>query len=159
MKKLLLVAAIAVFGLSSVNAQNFNGGVSLGLPIGDSGDAYTFNVTLDVNYLWNVSDTFDAGIASGYSHNFGDGDLNVDDASFLPIAAAGRLNLSDDFVLGADIGYAIGISPDGNDGGFYYAPKLQYSVSEKMDIVGAYRGVSLDGGSFDVLTLGVEFGL
>lgn len=166
MKKLMLIAAIAVFGLSNVNAQNFNVGISGGLPIGDAGDSYTFSVVLDANYLWEVSDKFDAGIASGYSHSFGDsvdlgplGKFDIDDAGFLPIAGAARFNVSEDFTLGADLGYALGISPDGNDGGFYYAPKVQYGVSEKLDIVLAYRGVSLDGGSFDMITLGVEFKL
>ena len=63
------------------------------------------------------------------------------------------------FILGADLGYAIGVSPSDNDGGFYYAPRIQYGVSESIDIVLAYRGISVDGGSFDVLTLGIEFGL
>ncbi|MFH4965629.1 outer membrane beta-barrel protein [Gaetbulibacter sp. M235] len=166
MKKLLLIA-IAVFGLSSVNAQsNFNAGINLGLPVGDAGDGWTFNVTLDLSYLWEVSEGFDAGLATGYSHSFGDsidlgefGTFDVDDVGFLPIAAAGRFNVSDKFILGADLGYAIGVSPSDMESGFYYAPRIQYGVSESIDIVLAYRGVSLDGGSFDVLTLGVEFGL
>lgn len=165
MKKLLLCAAIAVFGLANVNAQgDLNAGVSLGLPIGDAGDLTTFNITLDVNYLWEVSDDFNAGVATGYSHSFGDsvtiGSLTFefDDMQFLPIAAAGRFNVSDKFTLGADLGYAVGIN-DGNDGGFYYAPKVQYDISEALDIVFAYRGVSKDGGSFNVLTLGVELDL
>ncbi len=166
MKKLLLMSIFAVFAIGSVNAQgDLNAGVNLGLPIGDAGDGWTFNVALDLNYLWEVSDGFDAGVATGYSHSFGDsmdipgfGTVDIDDAQFLPVAAAGRFAVSDSFTLGADLGYAIGIS-DGNDGGFYYAPRAQYAVSEALDIVLAYRGVSLDGGSFDVLSLGVEFGL
>jgi hypothetical protein len=163
MKKLMLFA-VAVFGFTA-NAQNFNIGISGGLPIGDTVDAYTFAVQLDVNYLWEVSEKFDAGVASGFSQWFGDaidlgvfGSFDVEDASLLPVAAAGRFNASEDFTIGADLGYAIGISPDGNDGGFYYAPKVQYSVSESIDVVAAYRGVSVDGGSLDMITLGVEFG-
>ena len=165
MKKLLLCAAISVLGLSNVSGQNFNAGISAGLPVGDAGDAFTFNVTLDVNYLWEVSEAFDAGVATGFSNSFGDsidvelfGSIDIPDFQFIPIAAAGRFNVSDKFVIGADLGYAVGLS-DGNDGGFYYAPKVQYGVSESIDIVLAYRGVSIENGSFDVLTLGVEFGL
>tara|TARA_B100000809_G_C14725472_1_gene382972 strand:+ start:56 stop:553 length:498 start_codon:yes stop_codon:yes gene_type:complete len=165
MKKLMLLAAVAVFGLLSVNAQNFNAGVSAGLPMGDAGDFTTFGVSLDVNYLWEVSEEFDAGIASGYQHYFGDSvtisgtSFDYEDFGFLPIAAAARYAVSEDFTVGADLGYALGLSPDGNDGGFYYAPKVQYGVSDSLDIVLAYRGVSLEGGSFDSITLGVEFGL
>ncbi|ULC60864.1 porin family protein [Flaviramulus sp. BrNp1-15] len=166
MKKLFLLSIIAVLGMTTVNAQgNLNAGVNLGLPIGDAGDGWTFNVTLDVNYLWEVGENFDAGVATGYSHSFGDsidvpgfGSVDIDDAQFLPIAGAARFGISDKFTLGADLGYALGIN-DGNDGGFYYAPRVQYGVSESLDIVLSYRGVSLDGGSFDVINLGIQFGL
>jgi hypothetical protein len=164
MKK-LMIAAFAVFAFAQVNAQEFKGGINLGLPIGDAGDAYTFNITADLNYLWDVADNFKAGIATGLSYNFGDsidlgefGSFDIEDALFLPIAGAARYSFSDDFAIGADIGYAIGLAPSGNDGGFYYAPRLQYSISDSLDIVAAYRGTSIDGGSFDVITLGVEFG-
>jgi opacity protein-like surface antigen len=161
MKKLLLSAVIAVFAIANVNAQDFNLGVNLGLPLGDIKDAYTLNIGVEANYLWEVSEEFKLGVAAGYSHYLGDsvGGFDVDDAGFLPIAAAGRLNLSEDFTLGVDLGYAIGISPSGNDGGFYYAPKVQYGVSESLDIVLAYKGTSVDGGTFSSINLGVEFAL
>ncbi len=177
MKKLFL-AVFVVFAFTSVNAQDFNAGLSFGLPVGDassdlesgfSGNTHTFSIVLDINYLWNVSEKFDAGIASGYSHSFGDKisyeDENVivtnirfPDVGFLPIALAGRFNVSDKFTLGADLGYAIGITPSENDGGFYYAPKVQYGISDAIAIVAAYRGVSLDSGSFGNISLGIEFG-
>ncbi|MEO6347853.1 MAG: hypothetical protein ABIO60_08080 [Aquaticitalea sp.] len=164
MKKLMVFAAVAVFGLSNVNAQNFNVGISAGLPIGNAGDFSSFSAILDANYLWNVSEQFDAGIASGFSNSFGknikiDGEtFDYGDFSFVPIAGAARYNVSDKFTLGADLGYAIGVN-NGNDGGFYYAPKVQYGVSENLDLVLAYRGVSSNGGSFDILSFGIEFGL
>ncbi len=169
MKKLLLFAAVAVFGFSSVNAQEFKAGVGVGLPSGDVSDAYTLNINLDLSYLWEVSDEFQAGVTTGYSHFMGDEEsitilgttvtVEFEDAGFIPLAAAGRFNVSEEFTLGADLGYAVGLSPDGNDGGFYYAPKVQYGVSEAIDIVASYRGVSVDGGSFSSINLGVEFGL
>ncbi|MFI0429433.1 outer membrane beta-barrel protein [Mariniflexile sp. HMF6888] len=165
MKKLFLLPIFAIFAILNMSAQgDLNAGINLGLPIGDAGDGWTFNVTLDVNYLWDAGENFKAGVATGYSHSFGDsietgfGTIDVDDAQFLPVAGAARFAISDKFTLGADLGYAIGID-EGNDGGFYYAPRVQYAISESLDVVFAYRGVSLDGGSFDVLTLGVEFGL
>lgn len=85
--------------------------------------------------------------------------IDGEDATFLPIAAAARFNVSDAFSLGADLGYAVGLAPDGNDGGFYYAPRAAYSVSDLIDIVLGYRGVSLDGGSWNIISLGLEFGI
>ncbi len=166
MKKLLLVAVVAVFGLTNMNAQNFGAGITLGLPIGDAGDLYTFNVGLDLNYMWEVSDSFEAGVASGYNHSFGDetsfsfGDAtitaDVDDFQYIPLAAAGRFNASEEFQVGADLGYAIAVG-DG-DGGFYYRPMVGYSVSDNTQITVSYRGISVDGGSFSTINAGVNFG-
>lgn len=165
MKKLLLLGAFLIFSTSSLFAQEFNLGASAALPLGDAGDLTTFGLNIEANYLTEVSDQFDVGVTAGYHHYFGDsvdtgfGSIDIDDFSFIPVAASARFNASEEFTIGADLGYGIGISPDGNDGGFYYAPKAQYGVSEAIDIVLAYKGVSRDGGSFDAITLGVEFGL
>lgn len=165
MKKLFLLSIIAVFAIGSVNAQGGpRVGVNAGLIVGDFSDGYSFNITLDTGYLWEVSEQIEAGAAIGYSHSFGktiEG-FDVEDASFLPVAAAGRFNVSEEFAFGVDLGYAVGIN-DGNDGGFYYAPRVQYGVSESLDIVAAYRGVSIDAGpitlGFNTITVGVEFTL
>lgn len=71
----------AVFAFASVNTKGFNAGFSFGLPVGEAtsdlpcgfnGGTHAFNIVLDINYLWNVSEKFDTGIASVYSHSFGD---------------------------------------------------------------------------------------
>lgn len=159
MKKLFL-AVFAVCAFASVSAQNFGAGLSVGLPVGDAGDVATFNVTVDVNYLWSVSEDFDAGVTAGFSQNFGDevNGFDFDDVQFLPIAARGAFSVSDDFSIGADIGYAIGIN-DGNDGGFLWSPRVAYGVSEKIDIVLSYNNVSVDGGTWSNINLGANFNL
>jgi len=165
MKKVLLLAAFAIFAFSASNAQGqFRAGIDVGLPIGDFSDFYSFNVQLDVSMLWEVAESFDAGVITGYSHSFGKdfdtafGTIPVDDAQFLPIAGAARYMIGDAFSLGADIGYALGIN-DGNDGGFYYRPRVAYGISDNADIVFSYTGVSVTGGTFNTITLGVDIGL
>lgn len=161
MKKISLFCLTVLFGMSLLQAQGeFRAGLSGGIPIGDAGDFATFAIAVDLGYLFEISDTFDAGVATGYSHSFGDevGGFDIEDVQFIPVAASGRFEVAPDFTLGADLGYAIGIN-DGNDGGFYYSPRAQYSVSEAIDIVAAFRGVSVDGGSWDIISLGVEFGI
>ena len=151
--------------MSLLQAQGeFRAGLSGGIPIGDAGDFATFAIAVDLGYLFEISDTFDAGVATGYSHSFGDDissgsiTVEVDDVQFIPVAASGRFEVAPDFTLGADLGYAIGIN-DGNDGGFYYSPRAQYSVSDAIDIVVAYRGVSLDGDTWGIISAGIEFGI
>jgi len=164
MKKLFL-AAFAVFAFASVNAQELRAGLTGGLPIGDFSDAYSFSFGLDASYLWEVSEDFSAGIATGYATSPGDSQsitilgitttIDAVDFSYIPLAAAGRFNASEGFVLGADIGYAIATG-DG-DGGFYYRPMVGYNISEEFQITASYRGVSVNGGSFSTVNLGVNY--
>ncbi len=158
MKKLFL-AAFAVFAFASVNAQEFKAGVSAGLPIGDAGDLATFSIAVDLGYLFEISDDFQAGPTAGFNHSFGDSDIIDEDFSWIPVGATGRYAVSEEFTLGADLGYGIGVAPDGIESGFYYAPRVQYGVSEALDIVLAFRNISLDGITWSQITLGVEFGL
>jgi hypothetical protein len=145
----------------SVNAQNFNLGVSAGLPSGDFSDAYSFSAHIDASYLYEVSEGLTVGGASGFLYALGDsvGMFDFEDVGYIPIAVAGRYAVAEGFVVGADVGYGIGVAPSGIDSGFYYAPRAQYSFSDMASVVIAYRGVSVTGGSFDFLTLGVEFKL
>lgn len=80
MKKLFLLTALVVFGLTA-NAQDdsgsasnggFKAGINLALPVGDAGDVSTFSIALDLAYLWEMSEQFDLGIATGFSNAFGD---------------------------------------------------------------------------------------
>ncbi|MBC8754782.1 hypothetical protein H2O64_08875 [Kordia sp. YSTF-M3] len=159
MKKIILVAVVALFGFT-MNAQNgdFKVGLNGALPIGDAGDVSSFSIGLDVAYLWDVSEKFDVGVASGFTNAFIKDEFEgADNVQFLPIAGAARYNVSSDFFLGADLGYAIGIN-DGNEGGFYYRPKVGYNFSEKVGINLSYTGISNDG-DWSTIALGVEFGL
>lgn len=169
MKKLFYLAAIFSFALMNLNAQDgMKLGVNAALPIGDAGDFFSFGAAADLAFVWGVSDNFGAGVVTGFGHyfgkdaEFGDDDFSVEvegvDYSFIPVAGTARFNLSEQFTLGADLGYAIAVS-DGAEGGFYYAPRVQYGVSETMDIVLSYRGISFDGGSLDAIALGLQFGL
>ena len=170
MKKLFLLTALAVFGLTA-NAQDdsgsasnggFKAGINLALPIGDAGDISTFSIALDLAYLWEMSEQFDLGIATGFSNAFGDSyefiglDTEYDDVQFIPIAAAGRFNINNKMYAGADIGYAIGIN-DGNDGGFYYRPRFGYSFTDLIGINASYTGISMDGSTWSTIGVGVEF--
>lgn len=163
MKKLFLLAAIAVFGVSNTYAQTgLEAGINFALPIGDAADVSTFSVGLDIAYLYEVSEKFDAGVSTGFSNAFGDTfkagevEFDYDDVQFIPVAIAGRFNATKDLYIRADVGYALGIN-DGNDGGFYYRPRVGYSFT---DIIGAhvsYTGISLDGGDWSTVGLGAEY--
>lgn len=163
MRKTILSALFVLSGVFAMQAQ-FNVGGGIGLPIGDAGDIANFSFVIDASYMFDVSDDFQVGPVTGYSHSFGDemtfGPVTIefDDVQFLPLGGGFRWVSAGGFGLGGDIGYAIGLN-DGNDGGFYYAPRASYGVSEAVSIVAAFRGVAVDGGSFDIITVGAEFAI
>jgi len=155
MKKLLLIVIFIIFGFADAYAQGeFRIGINAGVPLGDADDISTFNFGADLAYLFGVADEFSLGPLVGYSHFLGDG--NRVDYHFFPLAASGRFGLSDAFFIGADLGYAIGADP-GNDGGFFYRPKLGYDFGI-IGLIASYSGIEVDGGSFNSVNLGIEFG-
>lgn len=158
MKKLILSIAIAILGIATISAQGFKLGANIGIPTGDASDFSSFSIGVDVNFLWETSETFDLGLAAGFSNSILKSEWEGDDVQFLPIAAAARYNASEDFKIGVDLGYGIGIN-DGNDGGFYYRPMVGYNISETIELNLFYSSVSQDGSSWSYVGLGVMFGL
>lgn len=162
MKKIFTLIVI-ICASYSMNAQELNAGISAGLPMGDAGDFFTFGITVDANYLWEVSDGINVGPATGFIYTLGEsidtagGSIDIENSGYIPIAGAFRYSVSEKITLGADAGYAIGVAPSGADSAVYYAPKAQYSFSETMSGVLGYRSVSVSGISLDLLTFGVEF--
>ena len=164
MKKTVLFFALVLSGLAMQAQEGFNLGINFGLPTGDAGDISGFSVGIDANHLWSVADSFDAGVATGFTNAFGKSEeilgieVEFDDVQFLPLAAAGRYHITDTFRLGADLGYAIGIN-DGNDGGFYYRPQVGYGITDRIEANLSYTGISLDGGTWSTMVLGILFNL
>lgn len=167
MKKILLsVAAVMAFGFAA-QAQDggFTVGIHAGIPVGDAGDVYNFNAGVDVAYLWDVADDFKVGATTGYSY-FGGKSFDVPyfdgtnitvrsekfNGAFVPVAATAKYSLTDSFFVGADLGYGIYVGDGEADGGFYYQPKVGYSLP-KIDIFVSYKGISQDG--FTTSTVGV----
>ena len=166
MKKLCLVALLAVFSISSMNAQgSFSGGLHLGIPSGDVSDFSSLNIGVDLSYLFEVSDGFDAGFTTGYTHFLGkettidfggEGSFTIDaeDFGFIPIAGTARYAFSDQMFGAVDLGY--GISTNGGTGGFYYQPKVGYS-GETLDVFGFYKGISADGATVGAFGVGAAY--
>ena len=159
MKKTVVFFALLLSGLAVQAQEGFNVGINFGLPTGDAADFSGFSLGIDASHLWAVADSFDAGVATGFTNAFGKSDeildieFEYDDVQFLPLAAAGRYHVTDKFRLGADLGYAVGLN-EGNDGGFYYRPQVGYGITDRIEANFSYTGISLDGGTWATLVLG-----
>ena len=159
MKNLILLFAIILIGFNGYG-QKFSVGMNFGAPVSEAHDFYSFTWGIDANY-WFISDTFSVGVATGFAlflandlnltRNF---DLTLKNASFVPIALAGRYDISHKFIIGADVGYAIGV---GNDGGFYYRPLVGYNLKDFLQLTLSYRGISLNELSVSAVTVGINF--
>ena len=165
MKKVLFIAVV-VLGLGNINAQNgsFNAGVSIGLPTGDISNSSSLAISVEANYLFEISDQFKVGPSISYLHYTGKKDIlgsgfDADDISFLPIAAAARFAASEKFTIGADLGYGFGISPDDIEGAFYYRPMIGYNISEKVMLQATYTGMSKEGSTISNFGVGAMFSL
>lgn len=162
MKTTILLAAIAILSVTTVYSQqgNFTIGVNGGIPVGDIEEFTTFNLGADVAYRVGLGEQFELGGLAGYSHFFGDsgeeGDLSweVEDIQFLPLAASARFK-SGAFLVGADLGYAIGINEE-NDGGFYYKPHVGYNFGN-LGVIASYSGISIEEINVATVNLGLEF--
>ena len=167
MKKIILTAA-AIFAFGFANAQSgaFKLGAHVGLPTGDIKDGYSVNLGADLAYTWSVAEGLDAGITTGYTTYLGKkvdvegfGSFKPEDAAFVPVAATAQFTLTNNWFLGVDLGYAIFTGSDNSsDGGFYYQPKFGYQMGGTGLYV-AYKGISVDGGTFSSVNLGVNFKL
>lgn len=164
MKKLLLVAAIAVFGMGVSNAQDGSFGIGLraAVPIGDAGDLASFGVGLEAMYMHSLSDEFMVGGSLGYTTYFTDdveilgATVEVDDVAFLPINLKAVYSFGDSgFGLGADVGYAVGMD-DGNDGGLLYEPKVVFNTETLMFSLG-YQGIAVEDNSWDSIQIGAAY--
>lgn len=153
MKK-IIVTTVMVFAFSFMNAQ-FKVGAHVGLPTGDIKDGSSVNLGADVAYLMNVAENFDVGVASGYTSYLGkDG---ADAVGFVPVAATGQFGLGENVFLAADLGYGIYVgNVSGAEGGFYYQPKLGYKI-DTMELYVGYKGISVTGGTYSSVNVGVNF--
>lgn len=148
MKKLLFTAAIAVFLFTGANAQNgnFEVGPYLGAPVGDA-DGASFNAGATFAYYVEVIPRLKVGGMVGVDHFFGKDydyhgiEIEKSDATFIPLAASAKFNITDKFFAGLDLGYAIGVSDAAGDGGFLARPRIGFSLPF-LDIYGYYKSIS-----------------
>ena len=141
MKKIVLTIAFAIIGVVGVKAQTgFEGTVHVGIPVGDASSVSSFNLGVDVAYLYPVASNFKLGAKAGYDHFIGKS--NVKDFGFVPVAATAKYSLgSNNIFIGADLGYAISTTK-GIDGGLFYQPKLGYSAAT-WDLYAGFKGISV----------------
>ncbi|WP_370478051.1 hypothetical protein [Tamlana flava] len=167
MKKKLSFIVLTLLFISSINAQKgFRMEVGVGPTTGESREYFSYTLLGNFYYLWDVSENINIGPTTGVLVFLGEGNnTNGSNSAFgsipdiyIPIAFAGRINLSQTFSLGSDIGYGLSANAFSDSGGFYIRPIITYNLKEKFAIIGSYANISESGGSASTINLGVNFG-
>lgn len=154
MKKIVLAAFLILSSLT-ISAQNsgIRAGVTFANPIGNTSDVYMLALGFELNYLIDVSDGILLGPSVAYNHYFGkELTENAESTStgLVPVALATRLDLSEDFTVGADVGVGFGTDTSGSE--FYYRPVVGYKLLDGyLSIEGFYSSIG------SVKTLGLGF--
>ena len=159
MKRVVLVIAFILIGFSARTQEGLKVGGNVQLPVGDTDSFYSYGFALDVAYMLQVSESFDAGISFGFTNLFLKNEykeLGFYNAQFFPMAASGRFNIIDDFSIGMDLGYALGLD-QGNEGGLYYRPILGYNAFNKGQLNLSYSGISVKDANITFST--INFGI
>ena len=161
MKKLIIVIML-VAGVSVAQAQ-LKVGPHLALPTGNASDLYTLVWGADAYYMFaNPNSFLNLGVASGYLNFVGDeqdtqvGKIKIDNAGFIPVAAAGRVVLFSTVAAGADVGYGIGVTGD-SDGGFYYRLNAGFDIANVVELNAFYYSIDSDWNAVGINLL-FEFG-
>lgn len=166
MKKHLSLIIILTLITSMVYAQNgFSVEANMGPTLGEVKKLKSTNTQVNLYYLWSTSENVNLGLTAGISIFSGEGtdevtlpnffDAVVAD-SFIPIALAGRFNLSEKFVTGADIGFAFNDTVDG--GGFIFKPIAMYYLGKKIAITLSYTSINEKGTTYSSINLGINVG-
>lgn len=163
MKKLILSAmAVCAFGLASAQEGGFKAGVNVGLPMGDTGDVASLAIGAEVAYMFPISDEFQIGASVGYltfmakEYEVMGVKVKPDNAAFLPISAIAQYSFTENIFAGVDLGYAMGMAPEGNDGGMLYQPKVGYQT-ETFEVFLGYRGISTEGTATSSVGVGFAY--
>jgi hypothetical protein len=161
MKKLLLSIALVTFCLTA-NAQ-FSLGAGVGVPTGDAGEFTSTSYNLSATYMFGAESDFKFGLSASYLVFSGKtidldelGELDFGNYAWLPIATVLNYNVSDKLTVGSDVGYGVGLSPEGLGGGFYLRPNVSYAVGDKTSFNLNYSTIS-DDGSISSFGLGLAY--
>ncbi|WP_075340886.1 hypothetical protein [Tenacibaculum agarivorans] len=157
MKKIISIITLLLCLHSFSQENELNVGVNGGVTVGNLEAVSSIAFGVEGNYLFDIFD----GISVGPSLNFlyfVSKENTVDSNIYIPIGGAVRFNsFEEQFYVGLDLGYAIGISPEGDDGGVFFKPLLGYEVTDAFKINLFYSAVKKNSPTYSYVGLGVTY--
>ena len=161
MKRITLL--FACLAIAFAGQAQFKIGPSVGIPVGDLSDFYSFTAGADVYYMFGDPDALvNFGAATGFinyfgkDYNFGGITVEGEGTSYIPVAAAGRVTLAGTLIAGADAGY--GISLDDSDlSGFYWRLVAGIDIANAVELNAYYHSVKIESTSISTIGAALLF--
>lgn len=140
MKKVGIVLVFTLF-VTVVQAQ-WKLGAHVGAPTGDYSSFFSTEAGFEAYKMFGTdrNGLLKLGIGSGFNSYIGKNE--IDNAQFIPVVAAARLNFLL-FTVGPDIGYGFGVS-DGLEDGFYWKAVAGVKVLKILEINLYYNSYNLE---------------
>ncbi|MFY7669888.1 hypothetical protein ACOSP6_02245 [Tenacibaculum sp. MEBiC06402] len=152
---------VCMFNNLAFSQENeFNVGVNGGITIGNIEGVASAAFGLDANYLFDIFE----GVKFGPSLNLiyfatqEENGVKPDAFMYLPIGGSVKFySDGDDFYVALDAGYAIGISPEGDNGGIFLKPMVGYNINQNFNVNLFYSGVKKSGPTYGYAGIGLVF--
>jgi len=151
---------------SQVDRTLIRVGFHSALPVGDAAEVLSLSVGLDLMYHFGVSELLDLGVATGFTNAFVKNDRTLigeisttsgfENIQHVPLAGSVRLYPVDDFKVGGDFGYALGIDA-GNKGGLYYRPMVGVEIGGSTELNLSYTAIAADDSNISTAVLALLF--
>ena len=108
--------------------------------------------------MFGAESDFKFGLSASYLAFSGKtiDEIDFGNYAWLPIATVLNYNVSDKLTVGSDVGYGVGLSPEGLGGGFYLRPNITYAVGDRTSFNLNYSSIS-DDGSISSFGLGLAY--
>jgi hypothetical protein len=164
MKRLLLASLFAAAFFTGAHSQSessgfrFGVGLSLGLPIGNFGDDYSFGIGGEAQGEYMFTEKVSAVLNSGYTSFIGKS-IDVGGASYkvpavglIPILAGVRVYPASQFFIGARAGIGIFTGSGNSTSAFQYRPEVGYNGGP-IQVALSFNGLSKNGASNNFIGL------
>lgn len=166
-KSLAVISLVFLFFTSSIVAQQkqgvkLEGAVSV--VVGDYPVETVFGLGLDLAYLFDIKNGFQAGPSVGYHNYFGRGNSlpptlgggRAKDLQVLPVSITARYYFIDELFIGTDLGYGLHFDENLKDeSGFYFKPKMGLSWGPLSTLL-SYSSIIGEFETFSAVHLGFE---
>ncbi|MDC6365191.1 MULTISPECIES: hypothetical protein [Flavobacteriaceae] len=141
--------------------RGFRANFMAGLPTGTESDYFKLKLAVFAYYYMTVFANAQVFGGVGYTQFMGKetNGFKTEDNPFVPFQLGIRYHLVKNFGVWGALGYAIGTNKSYDVNGFIYSLGLFHVINDIFNAIFDYSSISVEGGSFNAISAGVEVNL